>query len=80
MQAASARHLGREPVRRRGWPVYERARHARRWSDMENRHVAPHYSKEGFKVHLRFVMPCRAHKLRSQVGETQGISFAGRKS
>ena len=65
MQAASARHNDQERVRRRGATANERARQSRRCCDMENKHAAQHYSKEGFKVHLRFVMPCRARKLSS---------------
>ena len=42
---------------------------------MENRQAAQQYSREGFKVHPRFVMPCRARKLSSQVGKKQGILF-----
>ena len=33
---------------------------------MEGRHAVQHYSKERFKVHLRFVMPRRSRKLSSQ--------------
>ena len=47
---------------------------------MQNRHTTQHYSKERFKVHLKFVMPCRPWKLRSQVGNRQGISVPGRNS
>ena len=63
MQAASARHNDQECVRRRGATVSERARQSRRWCDMEKKHGAQHYNKERFRVHLRFVMPCRARKL-----------------
>ena len=80
MQAASARHNDQEHVRRRGATVTERAHQSRRWRDMENKHAAPHYSKERLKVRLRFVMPCRARKLSSQVGDKQGISVAERNS
>ena len=67
-------------MRQREATKNERARQSRRWRDMENKHAAQHYSKERFKVHLRFVMPCLARKLRSQVGDRQGISLAGRNS
>ena len=80
MQAASAKHHDQECVRRRGATVNERARQSRRWRNMESRHAAPHYHKEHFKVHLKFVMPCRARKLGSQVEDRQGISVAGRNS
>ena len=43
---------------------------------MENKHAAQHDSYERFKVHLRFVMSCRARTLSSQVGDRQEISVA----
>ena len=49
--------------------MIERARQSRRWRDMENMHIAQHYSKERFKVPFSFVMPCSAPNLSSQVEE-----------
>ena len=46
---------------------------------MENKHAVQHQSKERFKVDVTFLMPCRARKLCSQVGDREGI-FVARQS
>ena len=80
MRAASAGHNDQERVRQRGATTDDLARQSGRWCDMENRRAAQHYSKRRFKVHVRFMMPCRAQMLSNQVGERQGISLAGQNS
>ena len=81
MEAASGRHNDQDHVRRRGATRSERARLSQRLRDMEKgTGTQCNTSKERFKVHLSFVMPCRAPKLSNQEGDRQGISFLRRNS
>ena len=74
MHAASAGHNDQARVRQRGSRANERARPSRRWRDMENRHTVQDCRKKHFKVHVIFVMPCRARKVLLSRGQTKDHS------